>query len=560
MGSGLLNGPVAMLRASSAPISSPGERAAQAVSPDTTDPIVVVAGAAGAGKSSVVNILIGIPPLAPVPDPASADSSTALALAPAGPPGTEPAPPVSSYLLFRHGRRPTAYAYIPGHREPRRIALDELAQADLPPVAGGGQTRPPRRVEINHPGELLRRLSVLDTPGFGALDPAYREVVLDAAERGAGLLFVTTAAQPLDDAALDLLNDAALRAVPVVFAMTGVDAYPRWREAVAASRASLAQRTPDLAGAPWVGLDARSAGTAAGAGPDNVDGVGEGAGSLRRAVLALVAPPVIDESTPARSRPLSAVTVAHTTDDGWKEVLERQVRTHRVAAVQRLAIDLATIHVRCVQALGSGLGCARLPHALDRELHALSVRTTRQLDAAASEIANRVFAAVIDPGRATQPAAEAAEDGTADQAPSPDQAPALDPAVLRRVVRAIRRTLESGDGPVPETDRVLLLTGTSGVAVVSGAGALAGLAAVGAGRRERPIMREIGVGLTAGCYLMWQQERTGTNRRDCRRWLQQAIHVVEVELQRELNRRFADLQEAVGALAADTVDHGVLLA
>jgi hypothetical protein len=57
---------------------------------------------------------------------------------------------------------------------------------------------------------------------------------------------------------------------------------------------------------------------------------------------------------------------------------------------------------------------------------------------------------------------------------------------------------------------------------------------------------------------MWQQK--SPDRKQCQGWLQQAIRVLETDLQRELNHRFGLLRDALAVVAADTIDHGVLLA
>jgi hypothetical protein len=498
MRSGLLNAPVAALRtvAPSTP-ELPRERIV------SSTPLVVVAGAVGAGKSSVVGALLDGPVVACV------GGST-----PAGAHPVETTPPVSPYLVYRYGERPSARAFIPGHREPRTIELAEPRPGELAAAGPGGQTRPPRRVEVTYPAELLRGVALADTPGTPDLDPAYRDVVLNAP--WAGVLFVTSAAAVLSGPELDFLSEAQRRAIPVTFALTGIDRYPEWPAVLAANRDALLDRAPALAGATWSAIDAR---------PESR----RHAGPLREAVLRLVAG--FATAAPEPPAVAAATVAAHANEHDWREILEREIRARRIGAAQRLAIDLATVHVRCVREIGSGLDCQRLPHGFDRELHALSIRTTHGLDLAAREVARRVFAAILD------------RDAGANE------------AVLGRVLAAARRAM---DGAASE--HIVLVTATSGAAVVSGSGVYASLAAFPAVEpAPDPVLGEIGVGLTAGCYLMWQQKTT-SNKRDCRRWLQQAVQVVEVELQRELNQRFADFQEALATVASDTVDHGVLLA
>jgi hypothetical protein len=522
MRSGLLNAPAAALWAAAprAPVAALERRVADAMPPElSATPTVVLAGAPRSGKSSVVNALL-------------AESGSTASGGPAGSRGPAPVgglAPVSAYLIFGYGAEPAARAFVPGHREPRPIGLDQLRDTDVNAVGRGGHSRPARRIEVSYPAELLRTVALADPPNAGGLDPAHREVGLDAAARGAGVLFVTTAAAPMSDAEVDLVAEAARQGVPVTFAITHIDRYPDWSEVVSANRAMLRERAPELAAA-WSPID----GSAGGADPDRV-------AVLRDAVLGLAragAGPVGPAATVTAVR-----ATAQAAEQGWAEILDREIRVHRIGAVQRLAIDLATSHVRCVQEIGSGPGCQRLPHAFDRELHALSVRTTRNLDAAAREVTRRVFGAILEATPEAGPLAAA---------------PAAGGPVLDRVLAVVRRALAAAGRWSGDDGHILLLTATSGAAVISGPGVFASLAAVPA-RPGSLVLGEVGVGLTTGCYLMWQQKTT-SDKRDCRRWLQQAVHVVEVELQRELNQRFADLQEALAAVASDTVDHGVLLA
>jgi hypothetical protein len=421
-----------------------------------------------------------------------------------------------AWLVYRHGEHADARAFIPGHREPRPLVAPR-----------SGPTRPARRIEITHPAALLKRLSLIDTPGTGGLDAANAEIVLDAAERGLGLLFVVDAAAPLSRADLDLLATAAERIDRVAFVLTRIDQHDPWPDMLAANRALLASRGPRLAAAPWfpVSLD-----------PAAIFGVAE----LRHHLDTWA-----EESTaatPVRVGGVAAVTVS-AVGDAWQELLDREIRARRLAAVQRVSIDLATTHVRCVQELGSGKGCPELPHVLDRELHALSVRTTRQLQADTREVIAAVFGGLLD-------------------AP-PDE------LVMNRISTAARRAIDTLRDDDRERDRALLVTTTSAVAALTGTAAVDSLSAVGGADRvdtAEQVLPPLGVGLNASCYAMWQPKVSPggppklPDKKDCRRWLQHALREVEVEVGHELNERYAELRQALAIIAGDAVDHGVLLA
>jgi len=475
-------------------------------------PTTLVVGPPRSGKSSLVNGLLGSPALAAVDVPDS---------------GVRPVG--SAFLTFRHGEDPAATAYLPGNRGARPLSLDELRAGDLAGLVRGAQGRPPRRIEVTHPSDLLRRVTLVDTPGAGGFDQAYVDVVLDVLDSGAALLFVTEASAALAEEHLEFLAEVDKRGTPVTFVLTKIDAYPEWPAVLAADQNLVRTHVPGLADRPWYAVSAR---TGAGSGSVTIEeaalGVaGVGLEALRRAL----AEPVPVEG-PAEPRPAAvARVVAGATDVRWMEELDREIRLRSVAAGQRLAIDLASIHVRCVQQIGSGAGCPRLAYVFDRELHGLSVRTTRAVDAAATAIMRGVFGEILE-----EP---------------PDD------AALARIRRATRRALESPDIR-PAWDRILLVTVTSAIAVTSGHGTVASLAPV----RPRPLsellLPPIAIGLSAGCYLMWQQK--APDRKECQGWLQQAVRALETHLQREVVQRFDQLREALVTVAGDTVDHGVLLA
>ncbi|WP_433610457.1 hypothetical protein ACQP2P_41320 [Dactylosporangium sp. CA-139114] len=448
----------------------------------------VVAGTARSGKTALVDALIRRP--------------------------AEPIEAGDAWVVFRHGERPEAWAFVPGHREARPFP---------DPSTVKGPARPARRIEITHPSPLLKRVTLIDTPGRGDLDPATAEISLDAAADGLGLVFVVDAAAPLGRADLDLLTAAADRLERIAFVLTHIDQHDEWPEMLAANRALLAARGPRLATAPWFPVSLE---------PASIFGVAE----LRHQLEAWA-----DERADAGAPKKITATTVSATGDAWQEHLEREIRARRLAAVERVSIDLATIHVRCVQELGSGKGCPELPRVLDRHLHALSVRSSRQLRTDTREVIDAVFGALLD-------------------AP-PDE------VVLARIAIAARRAVDGARDDGRERDRALLVTTTSGVASLTGTGALDGLSAIGAaGEDPAQVLSPLGIGLNAGSFAMWQPRYAPggppklPDKKECRRWLQHALREIEVELGHELSERYAELRQALSIIAGDAVDHGVLLA
>ncbi|MEU3452970.1 hypothetical protein ABZ671_05115 [Micromonospora sp. NPDC006766] len=489
----------------------------EAAEPGPDDPLaVVVTGPAGAGRRELLAGLLGVAP-------------GMLTV------------PVGSYLVVNYAKEPTRAAYVPGYRQSHSYGADLLA-------AGPALARPPRRVELSLPNPLLRRFALLDTPDTGTLGVAAARVLLDVVGRAGALLFVISADQAFTAAELSLLAEAARSQVEVVFAVTpGIagrataadgpttddtgasgPAGPLTppaaghpldsvRVAVAAHRAALLSAVPDLAAARWhLAGQADHPALLRGLVDWSVD---EG---LRRASARPPEPPG------AHGR----VTVAPELDPaGLAERLDRQARTCAQRIRQHLALELASIHLRVVQEIVFGVGCAGLPQLLDQEMEALSLLATARCDEAVRGIVDDAAAWVFG-----APLAE---------------------GVRARIIRAVRWGLVEQPAD-RELDKVLLVTSTAGVAELAGGGALDALATFpGAVRVEA--LPPVGVALSGGC---WQQWRLPGNDdpNGARSWAQRALREVELELTREVSRRFEAVRHSLDGVLADAVDHGILLA
>ncbi|MEU2611294.1 hypothetical protein ABZ570_06870 [Micromonospora sp. NPDC007271] len=484
-----------------------------AADPGPDDPLaVVVAGPAGAGRRELLAGLLGV--------------EAGMLAVPAG-----------SYLLVNHAKAPTRAAYVPGYRQPHSYGADPLA-------AGPALARPPRRVELSLPDPLLRHFALLDAPDTGSLGVAAARVLLDAVGRAGALLFVISADQAFTAAELHLLAEVARARVEVVFAVTpGVAGWatttdgtgasvpsagpPAARAAarpvdpvqvsVAAHRATLLSAVPDLAAARWYPV--RQADQAA----------------LRRALVGWAADEGLRRASAHPPEPPGAharVGVVPGLDPGdLAERLDRQARTCAQRIRQHIALELANVHLRVVQEVVFGVGCVGLPQLLDQEMEALSLLATAQCDEAIRGIVDdataRIFGAPLAEG------------------------------VRRRVVHAVRWGL--ADQPAGrELDKVLLVTSTAGVAGLAGSGALDALAAFPGAPRDETLP-PIGVALSGGC---WQQWRAPGNDdpNGARSWAQRALREVELELTREVSRRFEAVRLSLDAVLTDALDHGILLA
>ncbi|SCG61570.1 hypothetical protein [Micromonospora humi] len=478
---------------------------------------VVVAGPAGAGRRELIAGLLG------------ADPGTLVV-------------PAGSYLLVNHAKVATRAAYVPGYRQPHAYGADPLA-------AGPALARPPRRVELSLPDPLLRHFAVLDPPDTATLGVAGGLVLRDAVGRAGALLFVISADQAFSAAELHLLAEVARARVAVFFAVTpGVTGWaapadgataegtgasvpsparsgppgPAGRldpvaVSIAAHRAALLAAVPALASARWFAarrselpnLRRALVGWAADEG-------------LRRASARPPEPPGAHGRVPV----LAGVDPADLADR-----IDRQARSCAQRIRQHLALELANIHLRVVQEIVFGVGCAGLPQLLDRELEAVSMLATAQCDEAVRGIvddaAARVFGAPLAEG------------------------------VRLRITRAVRWGLaDHPDGQ--ELDRVLLVTSTAGVAGLTGTGALDALAGLPAAERDE-VLPPIGVALNGGCWQHWRAPGND-DPNVARSWAQRALREVELELSREVSRRFEVIRLSLGVVLADAVDHGILLA
>ncbi|MEV4199465.1 hypothetical protein [Micromonospora globbae] len=476
---------------------------------------VVAVGPDGAGRRAVLATLLDVDPaLLAVPD--------------------------GSWLVMRHAATSTRAAYVPGYRQPHAYGADRTA-------AGPALARPPRRVELHLPDPLLRHFTLVDTADTGALGPAGVRVLLDAAGRAGAMLFVIAADQAFTAAELNLLAEVARTDVAVFFAVTpgsagwaGSDSTAPTEDAgasvppsgagspspgptvdpvavaVEAHRAALLSAVPGLAGARWFALHD-----------------GDVAADVRRALVGWAADEGLRRASsdpPVLPGEHARVPVAADPGD-WSERLDRQSRTCAQRIRQHLALELANIHLRVVQEIVFGVGCAGLPQLLDREMEALSLLATAQCDRAVRGIVDDAVARVFG-------------------APLPE-------GVHRRVTQAMRWGMTE-DRTARELDRVLLVTSTAGVAGLTGDGAIDALAGYPRAARVE-LLPPVAVALSGGCWQHWRSPGND-NPNDARAWAQRALREVELELSREISRRFEVVRLSLGAVLSDAVDHGILLA
>lgn len=171
------------------------------------DVVVVVAGEFKAGKSSLVNALVGAT-VCPVDDDVATSVPTLVRFA--GEPGV-------------HVRRNDAGA------EEDRHALDEVARF-VTELGNPDNREQVRIVEVGVPSALLQDgLALVDTPGVGGLSSAYASATMTTLAMADAVIFVSDASQEYTRPELDFLAAARKACPEVVAVLSKVDVVPEWR-------------------------------------------------------------------------------------------------------------------------------------------------------------------------------------------------------------------------------------------------------------------------------------------------------------------------------------------
>ena len=504
---------------------------------DVTRPSIVVVGETKRGKSSLINMLIGVPNLSPV----------------------DAAVPTASFLEFRYSTTLGARAYLPGREDPVPLSHGDLR--DWATVLGRlpDGLRPPRRIEVYHNAPLLQYLTIIDTPGVGGLDPLHAEIALDAVERGTALLFVVDASSPFSKPELDFLIEASKRVNFVIFALTKCDAYPGWRTILADNKGQLQAHAPRFGSAPWFPVSARLAEMAMSMSGDAqaeliresriaelqhalIDLAGKGHSIQLANVLRSVRSEVIrldqeigdrmkatdpDPGDIQRAKDERAKVAARkrTESRQWSLALNTETQRARVEATTRLRQYITKLQEDYLNKIdkASGSEMKNLPNEVDRSLHALSVRLSHDLEFRFRKVAERVLAQVFHPNE------------------------------LQYVLRQINARLRHALGTKPRRDHndqgnAMVAMSSAGMAMMAGKGAamavggiaVAGIVAVPVG---------IAIGLGAGAYLLFKR-KSMSDKQGTRQWLREVLNEARAALSDEIMHRFTDLQYAL-TLALD---------
>jgi hypothetical protein len=509
-------------------------------------PRIVVVGETKRGKSSLVNMLIGVPDLSPV------DAAVATA----------------SYLEFAHSQSHGARAYVPGREDPIPLGLKDLR--DWGTVLGRlpDGMRPPRRIEVQHSAPLLQYLTLVDTPGVGGLDSLHAEVALDAVERATALLFVVDASAPFSNPEMSFLVEASKRVNLVVFALTKTDAYPGWRTILADNRGQLQAHAPRFGSAPWFPVSAQLAQLAMSL-PTEASGdliresrivelqhalielAGKGHLLQQANVLRSVRSEFIrmdqqygermkatdpDPAEIERAKAERAAVAARkrTESRQWSLALNTETQRARVEATSRLrtyVTQLQEAFLNKIEKGGRG-DLEGLPQEVDRALYALSVRLSHDLEFRFRKVGERVLAQVFHPHELQY--------------------------VLRQLNARLRHALgtkprrEAGSG-----DSALVVMSSAGLAFMAGRGAAAGASAIGLGSLAGaglliPVVG-VGLGLAAGAFMVWKRKAM-TDKQQARAWLREVLGEARAALSDEIMHRFTDLQYALTLALDDAIE------
>lgn len=150
---------------------------------------VAIVGEFNAGKSTFINALIG---------------------ADVAPTGVLPTTATLHWLAW--AQDPFARIMLEGSAD--RIVPHEGLKAALREIHEAGGPLP-RQVDICAPIERLKRIELLDTPGFNAPDPAHARAAHRALQEAHLVLWVFDAAQPVKDSERNVLATIAQLGVPV---------------------------------------------------------------------------------------------------------------------------------------------------------------------------------------------------------------------------------------------------------------------------------------------------------------------------------------------------------
>jgi hypothetical protein len=210
------------------------------------------------------------------------------------------------------------------------------------------------------------------------------------------------------------------------------------------------------------------------------------------------------------SAPTVVPTVVATPRRGALKALLRDTDRCRLAVLYRLAGDLGEAQESCQALVSDGDRAWRLPEALDRKLHELSMHLSSDLERTVRAVVHRTVSAA--PGRRrTQHRRQQAID-------------------------RVRAACHERPG------RLLVVTRTAEVIATTGRGARP-LLVTHRSLTDVPVVGPVEVELDAGCYPWWRQRHLSAT--EASTWLQAVLDSVAAALLNEVVARFRDVRAAL---------------
>jgi GTP-binding protein EngB required for normal cell division len=225
-------------------MSDVGNRAWAQVMKPPTNPAVVVVGEVKRGKSSLVNVLLARPNASPV------DVDIATAAFVRFVPPSDSAPEGTATLLFAGGRR-----------EP----VDFADLADWVTMSGRHVNDPtieelPIGAEVAVASPFLPRVTLVDTPGVGGLNPSHLRLTKTATTTASILVMTCDATAPITLPELEFLESVSAEVNSVLIAVTKIDKnFRHWQTIVEEDRKLLRQYAPRFADVPILGVSSTGA-------------------------------------------------------------------------------------------------------------------------------------------------------------------------------------------------------------------------------------------------------------------------------------------------------------
>jgi GTP-binding protein EngB required for normal cell division len=219
------------------------ERAWSHITTPGGTPAVVVIGEVKRGKSSLVNAL-----LARRASPVDVDIATSAFVRFVAP--AESVPPGQSTLLFAGGRR-------------EQVDFAELA--DWVTMSGSHVNDPsieelPIGAEVVLGSPFLPRVTVVDTPGVGGLNPSHLRLARTATTTASVLLMTCDATAPITAPELEFLKSVSAEVNSVIIAVTKIDKnFRHWQSIVDENRRLLREHAPRFADVPILGVSSVAA-------------------------------------------------------------------------------------------------------------------------------------------------------------------------------------------------------------------------------------------------------------------------------------------------------------